>query len=117
MPGQPTLMVPIHLDALVLDDERLVVAATADFTRLPYFNGTRDVNGDTAYISEAILSSPFQNRNLYLPAGVHLHWSLPDALTRARRPSMLAQDEDPDDLGDQAQQAEFPRVPNRWLVV
>lgn len=67
------LMVPVHLDALVLERDTVVVEAMADFTRLPYFDGTRDVNPDTAYISEEILSQPFQNQNLHLKAGVHLH--------------------------------------------
>src|SRR5262249_53588262 len=107
MPGLPALMVPIHLDALVLEREQAVVAApTADFTRLPYFNGIHDVNGDTGYLSEALLSSPFQDRNLYLPAGVHLHWSLPDALTRARRMAAENVDEDPDDLDGQERPAD-----------
>ncbi|MFL5806704.1 MAG: hypothetical protein ACJ8CR_33870, partial [Roseiflexaceae bacterium] len=98
----PILMVPIHLDALLLEQDRAVVDAMVDFTQLPFFDGTRDVNSDTANLSEAIISSPFANQNLRLPAGVHLHWALPDALTRGRQTS-----------DGQA----FPPVPNRWLVV
>jgi len=77
------LMVPIHLDALYLKSERAVVEAMADFSRIPYFNGKWDVNPDTANISEEIVSQPFQNQNLWLKAGIHLHWSLPDALTKS----------------------------------
>lgn len=98
-------MVPIHLDALCLSNELSVVEAMADFTRLPYFNGERDVNPDTAYISEEIVSKPFQNLNLPLEPGIHLHWSLPDALTRATQEEEA---EEPDHV--------FPAVPNRWLV-
>ncbi|NEQ82314.1 MAG: hypothetical protein F6K26_19280, partial [Moorea sp. SIO2I5] len=47
-----------------------------------YFDGTRDVNHNIANISEEIVSQPFQNQNLYLKAGIHLHWALPDALTK-----------------------------------
>jgi hypothetical protein len=95
------LMVPIHLDALLLTKDRPFVEARADFTRLPYSNGTRDVNPDIPYIGEAIVSSPFQNHNVYLTAGIHLHWALPDALTRGTRTQ---------------QGTVFPAVPNRWLV-
>ena len=95
------LLVPIHLDALCLKTDQAVVEAMADFRRLAYCDGTRDVNPDVAYISEEIVSTPFQNQNLYLKAGIHLHWSLPDALT----------------TGTQKEQGTtFPRVPNRWLV-
>src|SRR5271169_6209474 len=76
------LMVPIQLDALYLKKERSVVETMADFSRLPYCDGKRDLNPDVANLSEEILSQPFQDRSLQLKAGVHLHWALPDALTR-----------------------------------
>ncbi len=76
------LMVPIHLDALFLQRDTFVAEAMADFTRLPYFNGQRDVNPDIANISEEIVIEPFQDKNFNLKAGLHLHWALPDALTK-----------------------------------
>lgn len=96
------LVVPIYLDALVLDKPTAMVEAFADFSRLPHFNGERDINPDVPNISEEILSQPFQNQNLYLERGVHLHWALPDALARGRR--------------EQNGKTEFPAVPNRWLI-
>lgn len=96
------LMVPVYLDALYLPYDRSVVEAMANFSRLPYFNGERDVNPDVANLSEEILSRPFQDRSLYLKAGIHLHWALPDALTRG--------------VHDFSQGVTFPAVPNRWLV-
>ncbi len=95
------LMAPIHLDALFLQRDQAMQDAMADFTRLPYFDGTRDVNSDIAYISEEIVTHPFQIPNLRLGAGVHLHWALPDALTHGTHTD-----------GSTA----FPLVPNRWLV-
>jgi len=80
------LMVPIHLDALYLRKDRSVVETMADFSRLPYFDGERDINSDVANLSEEILSQPFEDRGLQLPTGVHLHWALPDALTRGFQP-------------------------------
>ena len=76
------LLVPIHLDALCLETDLSVVEGKCDFSRLPYWDGERDVNPDIANISEESLSHPFQDRGLQLRAGVHLHWALPDALTK-----------------------------------
>jgi hypothetical protein len=98
------LLVPVHLDALVLDRDEMVVESTADFSRLPFVAGTRDINPDIANVSEEIVSTPFQNQNLLLKKGIHLHWSLPDALTRARY--------NPESPAKQ----DFPPVPNRWVV-
>jgi hypothetical protein len=104
------LMVPIHLDALCLKSDRSVVETMADFSRLPYFNGGCDVNPDVANLSEEILSQPFQDRSLQLKAGIHLHWALPDALTRG-----VQQKKNPVDQDDE-KSIVFPQVPNRWLV-
>ncbi len=96
------LMVPVKLDALLLERDQVVVSASADFSALPYSDGTRDVNAGTANVSENILSKPFENLTLHLESGVHLHWSLPDALTRGAH---------------SREGTVFPAVPNRWLVV
>jgi hypothetical protein len=95
------LLVPIRADALSLAADQPALETMADFTRLPYNDGERDVNADTANISEGIVSQPFQDENLYLKAGTHLHWSLPDTLTRGAH-----------DVSG----TDFPSVPNRWLV-
>lgn len=103
------LMVPVHLDALYLNSDRLVVEAMADFSRLPY-QDKRDVNPNIANISEEIVSQPFQNQNLYLKAGIHLHWALPDALTKG-----VQTPKNPDNP-QSGVKTDFPAVPNRWLV-
>lgn len=95
------LMVPICLDALYVQGEELsVVEQNANFAILPFFENTlkQEINCETANISESIVSRPFQNKNLRLGHGIHLHWALPDALTR----------------GDSG--LNFPQVPDRWLV-
>ena len=96
------LLVPIQTDALFLSEDTLTTEASADFSRLPYFNGTRDVNADVANISESIVSQPLQDQNLRLKKGLHLHWALPDALNRGRHL--------------ENGKTVFPVVPNRWLV-
>jgi hypothetical protein len=111
------LMVPIHLDALYLKKDRSVVETMADFSRLPYFDGNRDINPDVANLSEEILSQPFEDRGLQLQAGVHLHWALPDALTRGYQPRKASGKESEKGSGKESERSiNFPRVPNRWLV-
>lgn len=106
------LCIPIVLDVLYLPTPRAVVEAHADFSRLPYIakDGAGkpicDINPDTPYLSEEILSEPLQDESLYLQAGVHLHWALPDALTRA------LQVKGSRGVG----KMKWAKVPNRWLV-
>ncbi len=95
------LMIPICLDALYIPGEQLsVVEQTARFPVQPYVERTfkEEVNSETPNLSEAIVSQPFQNKDLRLGHGVHLHWAMPDALTR----------------GDE--NLRFPELPDRWLV-
>ncbi|MFY1702891.1 hypothetical protein ACN28G_14280 [Micromonospora sp. WMMA1923] len=93
------LAVPVRIDALWLAAERNVTGPVADFSRLPYLDlrSGRDVNQDQPFLSDAVLCAAFE-QEFTLPPGVHLHWSLPDTLTRLTH-------------GD-----EPPRVPDRWLV-
>lgn len=100
-------MVPVHLDALHCPHDRVVVQASADFSRLPFSDGTRDLNSGVAQISEEIVARPFQDETALLLSGVHLHWALPDALTRGRHRI---------DGDQQRHRTRFPAVPNRWLV-
>ncbi len=97
----PIFVVPIHLDSLYVQHGLSVVQPMADFSRAPYFDGSQDVNASEPNISESLLSTPLEDTNLHLKAGVHLHWALPDGLTR----------------GTHAEAGTlFPAVPNRWLV-
>ncbi len=99
------LMVPIHLDALVSDGSP-VRDALVDFTKLPYFDDqapTFDGNDGTPYVSGSVMSEPMADQSLNLAEGIHLHWALPDALTRG--------------VHDQTTGlTTFPAVPNRWLI-
>ncbi|MDF5728708.1 MAG: hypothetical protein PUP92_11950 [Rhizonema sp. PD38] len=98
-----TLLVPIHLDALCLHEATPSVEALADYRRLPYiYDGKTHMKG-TANLSEKILNPLFEaGTTLTLKAGIHLHWSLPDALTRGQQ---------------SATGTKFPIVPNRWLIL
>lgn len=101
MSNKNILLVPIQLDALFVAAETMVTEAFADFSHLPYCKDRKDHNPDTANISESILSTPFQNQNLNLGSGMHLHWTLPAALTKG---------------GTNGSPLSYPAVPDRWLV-
>lgn len=81
-----------------------MVGPATDFTALPYSDPLthRDENAGFPYVSEIVLPPQFQEQDFRLRAGIHLHWSLPDALTR------LVQGNDGSTV--------IPAVPNRWLV-
>lgn len=97
------VVVPIKIDALwVHSDEYAVLNQVADFSKLPYVSSELgDVNSDVANISEMVLQQSFASSNLRLGNGLHLHWALPDALTKG--------EEGPEDMI-------FPSVPDRWLI-
>lgn len=114
------LIAPIQIEAIHLQKENgyLAVEPMANFQNLPYCdrdvylsketqqslpnNRGYDFEAATPYISENIVSQPFQNRNLHLSPGIHLHWNLPDALkTGTYKQENLT----------------FITAPNRWLVI
>ncbi|WP_214105155.1 hypothetical protein [Acrocarpospora catenulata] len=96
------IVVPVHLDALCLERSTDVSGPTADFTRLPYAAEGGDQHADQPYLSDIVVPEPFEDQDFRLKAGVHLHWALPDGLTR-----MVQQDDG---------QTSIPAVPDRWLV-
>ncbi|MGK7916898.1 MAG: hypothetical protein AB4038_15365 [Prochloraceae cyanobacterium] len=95
-----TLLVPIHLDALCLASSESVLDTMADYNKLPYRFEGKDYNDGSPNLSEQILTGVFQQQ-LTLKAGIHLHWSIPDALT----------------TGKHEVETTFPQVPNRWLII
>ena len=101
--GKSLIAVPIHLDALYVDKDRPVEPAMADFTRLPYFYGERDVNAESPWLGETAASEPLGNAAIVLKKGIHLHWRFPKGLT----------------TGFQASNGQilFPHLPDRWLIV
>ncbi|NEQ65853.1 MAG: hypothetical protein F6K21_10205 [Symploca sp. SIO2D2] len=95
-----TLLVPINLDALCLANDEQVLDPMADYSLLPYkYQGETHASGNEN-LSEQILA-PLFNHQLTLEAGIHLHWSIPDALTTGTHDTFTT----------------FPQVPNRWLII
>ncbi|SFD86759.1 hypothetical protein SAMN05518672_103595 [Chitinophaga sp. CF118] len=78
----PTIIIPINLDGLILANHTVVKDGIADYSLLPFTDKSNDHNPDTPYLSEFILNHPFQDKNLMLAPGVHLHWTLPTALSK-----------------------------------
>lgn len=87
------LLVPMHMDAMVLNEEQSIATPFARFSmkyqQLQSFNSAepRPFSGDTQQPG----------------AGIYLHWTLPDALRHGV------------EQGDG--EVTFPLIPNRWLVV
>jgi hypothetical protein len=120
------LLVPIHVDALCVGDRGLkLISPLADFTKIPYacwVTETRHIHGRRVKSTSSFMvhtDFPFTSQKIMRPpaalaetvsnyvgqtTGIHLHWSLPDALTVMRA--------DPDSNN----QLRFPQVPNRWLI-
>ena len=56
-----TLLIPIHLDALVLTKPGLSVGPSAHFTRLPHVWKGADVNPDVPNLGKSVVVPPFQD--------------------------------------------------------
>ncbi|MET8262413.1 hypothetical protein ABZU92_00335 [Micromonospora arida] len=87
------LLVPVQLDVLVVRDEHERWATTAM---------TQPVAGAGGPRRQRLAPEPFTELADGRPPGAHLHWAVPDALTRA---------------GRDAVEPVFPVLPDRWLVV
>ncbi|MGY3090537.1 hypothetical protein ACVWYF_003592 [Hymenobacter sp. UYAg731] len=111
-----SVVIPMHIDGLYLYEEKTVAEPTADFADLPYNNAATDFNYERPYLSESFISRPFQNQNLLLPPGVHLHWALPSALVNG-----ISNEPAPKIFTSQNAIGEngvvFPVVPDRWLII
>ncbi len=101
------LTVPLHIDALVINDKETVTGPFAKISRLPYVKEGRDHNSDIANISEEMLNQPFQENAFTLKRGIHLHWTMPAGLRLAVS----------EQAGHLANGYYYPSLPNRWLVV
>ncbi|MEM7372887.1 MAG: hypothetical protein AAF587_29970 [Bacteroidota bacterium] len=93
------LFVPIQTRALFLSKDTLGSAPSIDFRRLPYKTSFGEVHPNTPYLSNAIVSEPFQDIGFLLQKGIHLHWELPSIYTLAR-----------------GEGHDLPPAPNRWLL-
>lgn len=102
------LIVPINVQAIRVSPDdasyntNKFAGATVDFKNLPVRR--EDDHEDKvkrANLSSEIVNGPNAGTDWPLPAGVHLHWLLPDALSRGY---------------EKDGHLHFPPAPNRWLI-
>jgi len=75
------IVVPLHLDALYVQDPSPVAPPSADFSRLPFFDGQQDHNASIPWLGDSAANDSFDAARLLLPNGIHLHWRFPMPLT------------------------------------
>jgi hypothetical protein len=98
--AEDTLVVPVNVVALCvgIDDAQQATSKFAGATAVYDEQYTKD---HMAYlgtnVTRTFRAPPWDQ----LQAGVHLHWALPDGLTRG---------------GGEGAELDFPAAPNRWLV-
>ena len=98
MSGDRThLLIPIHVDALVVgdDDSDISPLKNGIVSAAPNYSKLRDF-----YLTGPELRRPLDPLESGLGAGVHLHFRLPAVTAH----------------GDLEKKPAFPRIPNRWLV-
>jgi len=113
MPEPTALIVPMNVAALCvgrpdaegdgLTGPAMTHAPAADFSQLPYA-AAGAVHNRGPYLAASVIADgeAFQG-TVALPAGIHLHWALPDGLTHGTAPHPGAP-------------LALPAAPNRWLV-
>lgn len=95
-------VLPLHINALYLDQPRQVIGQDIRFENIPWMNGPKEVfeNPNIPFDTSSIIPRPFSYDNaVYLEKGVHLHFTLPDFFKKF------------DDAGN------LPQAPNRWYIM
>ena len=92
------LIVPINVEAMCVDKDSIETFKPApyNFAELP--NASKE---GTPYLSEKIMTG---SGSVAMGTGVHLHWALPDGLTRGTSPQ------------DGTGKVQFPDTPDRWMI-
>src|SRR5215831_4811511 len=108
LPRTPRVMVPIHLDVLMV---RAAGGTWADCA-------LRHVDGVAGAEPTYVKPPPFANRAAPRARGAYLHWALPDALTSGQSGTgngVAFGATVPD--ATSPQQVSFPMIPDRWVVL
>lgn len=74
-----SVVVPVHCDAVLMTDVKVVCGPLNDFTQLPWAKG----NKNDPYIGKTVNSPNVFQPNHVLQPGLHMHWSLPKVLTKS----------------------------------
>lgn len=96
-----TAIADLTINSLALDTTLSAHGPALDFSILPWRDAAGVLqNAHNAFLAEDVAAEP-----VLLEPGVHLHWTLPDALTRSQAEPGLGNRE-----------LVLPPIPNRWLV-
>jgi hypothetical protein len=93
--GSERLLVPIKLDALVLSVPQALRGPTFDFAAVSGLDGP--------FVAGRGITAAFSDAGFLALRGVHLHWALPDLLSRGRANGNTS--------------LTMPTAPDRWLVL
>ena len=101
----PRLIIPFEVKGIYLSDNQTITEPSADFSKVSFFDKENEtvINPSMPYISENLVSQPFENQKMELEKGLHLHFIIPEML-RA-------------DVEFPNNKHELPPIPNRWLVI
>lgn len=104
----PSLVVPFHLSGLYCSSSKSILKSNADFSKVAYYDKDKQrvINSNMPYISENLVSQPFENDSFSLSKGLYLHFILPDFL-RSSIPFEY----------EEKFYFDFPAIPNRWLII
>ena len=105
------LNIPIRVEGLFLDSPKQVASPLADFSKLPWNDGTQDYNFSQPFVGDGIVHQPFGSQNLMLGKGLHLHFIIPHYL--GQHIPKIAGLTDSEQL---ANVGKLPPAPNRWLI-
>jgi hypothetical protein len=101
-----SLLIPFHIEAKFLLQADVVRGPLLNYANLPYWDSIgNQVNFKYPFLGDSINTEPFTGASFKLPAGVHLHFILPQFLGRP-----IPKNSGLDNAG------ELAAAPNRWLV-
>ncbi|MEP6363682.1 MAG: hypothetical protein ABJ287_14925, partial [Balneola sp.] len=105
------LNIPIRIEGVFLDSPQQVTSPLADFSKLPWNDGTQDFNFSQPFVGDGIVHQPFGSQNLMLGKGLHLHFIIPHFLGQhVPKVPGLADTQQLPNVG------KLPAAPNRWLI-
>lgn len=87
------LGIPIKLHSLLCPGPMHGISTEYSFQSLPYFDGTRDFQGESPFLSSHIRQQAFSWPDFQLRKGLHLHWNLPPFLQRSARLPVLRRED------------------------
>lgn len=95
------VVTPMKVDGLLVEKDQFFVEASGRYDNLPSLRNGLDFNPDTPNVGHSVRSQAFEDSNLQLRKGMHLHWQLPRAFFTA---------------GANTEAKDGHAIPNRWFI-